>query len=103
MRNEIRILASLAHPNIVAYYGSFVEDSVLNVVMEYADGGSLFHYIQKARQPLPEAQVLDWFAQMVAALRHMQSKKVRICILSPLPEGWPRGCQSLQIGIVIGL
>ena len=44
--NEIRVLAQLAHPNVVGYHGSFIEDGVLNVVMEYADGGSLFQYIQ---------------------------------------------------------
>jgi serine/threonine protein kinase len=37
--NEITVLSNVAHPNIVAYYGSFVEDNILNVVMEYADNG----------------------------------------------------------------
>jgi hypothetical protein len=32
-----QILATLAHPNIVAYYGSFMSGEDLNVVMEYAD------------------------------------------------------------------
>ena len=39
--NEILILSSLSHPNIIGYHGSFIEGGVLNVVMEYADRGSL--------------------------------------------------------------
>lgn len=41
--NEIRILASLSHPNIVAYKDAFFDDSTqtLCIVMEYADGGDL--------------------------------------------------------------
>ena len=44
----------MAHPNIIGYYGSFIEDGVLNVVMEYTDNGSLFQLIQKCRQPFSE-------------------------------------------------
>ena len=41
--NEIRILASLSHPNIVGYKDAFFDDSTLTlcIVMEYADGGDL--------------------------------------------------------------
>jgi len=49
--NEITVLSNVAHPNIVAYYGSFVEDNILNVVMEYADNGSLFQHIQVRAVP----------------------------------------------------
>ncbi len=41
--NEVRILASIDHPNIVAYKEAFFEESTqtLCIVMEYADGGDL--------------------------------------------------------------
>lgn len=52
--NEIRVLSSLQHPGIVAYYGSFIEDGMLNVVMEYADNGSLFQHVQRCREPFSE-------------------------------------------------
>ena len=41
--NEVRILASIEHPNIVAYKEAFFEETsqTLNIVMEYADGGDL--------------------------------------------------------------
>jgi len=41
--NEIRILASLSHPNIIGYKEAFFDDSskTLNIVMEYADDGDI--------------------------------------------------------------
>ena len=41
--NEIRILASLSHPNIIGYKEAFFDQSTntLNIVMEFADEGDL--------------------------------------------------------------
>ena len=41
--NEVRILASIEHVNIVAYKEAFFEESssTLCIVMEFADGGDL--------------------------------------------------------------
>lgn len=66
----------MAHPNIIGYYGSFIEDGVLNVVMEYADNGSLFQLIQKCRQPFSEEQVLSFFVQLLLSLEHLHNKKI---------------------------
>jgi NIMA (never in mitosis gene a)-related kinase len=42
--NEVRILASVEHPNVIAYKEAFIdEDSKsLCLVLEYADGGDLY-------------------------------------------------------------
>jgi len=76
VQNEIRVLSSVAHPNIVAYYGSFVEDNVLNVVMEYADNGSLFQHIQRAKAPFAEAEICSVFSQLTMALKYLHDKKI---------------------------
>jgi NIMA (never in mitosis gene a)-related kinase len=41
--NEVRILASIENPNIVAYKDAFFEEvsQSLCIIMEYADGGDL--------------------------------------------------------------
>ncbi len=47
--NEIRILASVQHPNIIGYKEAFFEDatSCLCIILEYADGGDLLNLITK--------------------------------------------------------
>lgn len=44
--NEIRILASIFHPNILAYYEAFIENGKLYIILEYADSGDLDSEIQ---------------------------------------------------------
>jgi len=41
--NEIRILASINHPNVIAYKEAFLEDNnrTLCIIMELAEGGDL--------------------------------------------------------------
>ena len=43
--NEVSVLKMLQHPNIVAYYDSFVEEKSLMIAMEYAPGGTLYEFI----------------------------------------------------------
>jgi NIMA (never in mitosis gene a)-related kinase len=45
--NEIRILASIQHPHIIAYKQAFIEEptSTLCLITEVADGGDLFQKI----------------------------------------------------------
>eukprot|EP00242_Pyramimonas_sp_CCMP2087_P012684 CAMPEP_0198199912 /NCGR_PEP_ID=MMETSP1445-20131203/3020_1 /TAXON_ID=36898 /ORGANISM="Pyramimonas sp., Strain CCMP2087" /LENGTH=731 /DNA_ID=CAMNT_0043869823 /DNA_START=481 /DNA_END=2676 /DNA_ORIENTATION=- len=74
--NEIKVLAKLAHPNIVAYYGSFMESDDLNVVMEYADGGTLWQHIQKAKAPFREEEIMRMFTQLLLCLDYVHKKKI---------------------------
>lgn len=51
--NEVRILASISHPNVIGYKEAFFEDSTncLCIVMENADGGDMLQIINaKKRQ-----------------------------------------------------
>jgi NIMA (never in mitosis gene a)-related kinase len=44
--NEVRILASIKHPNVVGYKEAFLEDEkFLNIIMDYADDGDLYQKI----------------------------------------------------------
>jgi NIMA (never in mitosis gene a)-related kinase len=50
--NEVRILASIQHPNIIGYKEAFFEEatSSLCIVMEFADGGDLLHKISQLKK-----------------------------------------------------
>jgi NIMA (never in mitosis gene a)-related kinase len=50
--NEVRILASIRHPNIASYKEAFFEESTncLCIVMEYCDNGDLQTKINNAKK-----------------------------------------------------
>jgi NIMA (never in mitosis gene a)-related kinase len=71
--NEVRILASLEHPNIIAYKEAFFEEStqILCIVMEYADGGDLqsrISALKKVGSFMGEDEIWSIFLQMVVGL-----------------------------------
>lgn len=50
--NEVRILASIRHPNIAGYNEAFYEDDTqcLCIIMEYCDNGDLQTKINNAKK-----------------------------------------------------
>lgn len=56
-KNEVSVLKSLKHSNIVQYYDSFVSSGVFYIVMEYANKGSLYDFIKKQKENLIPQQV----------------------------------------------
>jgi NIMA (never in mitosis gene a)-related kinase len=72
--NEIRILASIQHPNVIGYKDAFFDNLTgdLSIVMEYADGGDLMKIIEdhkKSRSKLTEKEVWHYFIQVVRGLK----------------------------------
>ncbi len=47
---EVRLLASVSHPNVLAYNEALIENNKLCIVMEYAPDGDVRKVIQKAQQ-----------------------------------------------------
>jgi serine/threonine protein kinase len=39
--SEVSILKTVDHPNVIKYFGSYVDGHYLCIVMEYAEGGDL--------------------------------------------------------------
>lgn len=74
---EVQLLSSLKHPNIVAHIESFQEKENLYIVMEYVDGGDLAERIQKrGTRSFPEEEILKIFIQIVLVLQDCHSQKV---------------------------
>ena len=74
--NEVKVLATLDHPNIVTYYDSFERDGVLMIEMEYADGGNLAETLAKKTIRIDEREIIHIFSQIVSAIRHMHENNV---------------------------
>lgn len=55
--NEVAILKSLKHPNIIRYYDSFTSSGSFYIVMEYATTGNLHDYILENKPKLFDQDV----------------------------------------------
>ncbi|ODQ48833.1 hypothetical protein PICMEDRAFT_14366 [Pichia membranifaciens NRRL Y-2026] len=73
LSGEFEILQNLDHPNIVQVYGyeKLPNEKVLNIYMEYCDGGDISELIKKYReskQYIPETLIWQIFTQTLLAL-----------------------------------
>ncbi|GIQ83556.1 hypothetical protein KIPB_004899 [Kipferlia bialata] len=77
--NEIRILASVFHPNIVGYYESFVENDKIYIVTEFASGGDLQNLIETRkmkRYPFSEDEIWPLFLQLCVGIRTLHKHHI---------------------------
>ena len=83
-KREVLIMQKLAglcdHPNIVAYYDSFLDkdSNQLCIVMEYADAGALSDIVKEnknAGTQIPLDMILRLFTQLALAVRAMHDVK----------------------------
>ena len=79
--NEVRILASVNHPNVIGYKEAFWDDNenTLNIVMEYADDGDLQTKIIKMRKEggmFQEDLIWSYSIQMIEGLKALHDKKI---------------------------
>ncbi|KRX10221.1 Protein kinase-like domain [Pseudocohnilembus persalinus] len=75
--NEVTILAKLNHPHIVKYYDSFIDRNLLNIVMEYCEGGDVNQVIkQQFGRPLKEERIWKFFIQMTQGLEYIHKRKI---------------------------
>jgi serine/threonine-protein kinase len=71
---EIRVLASLEHPNIAGFHSAFRVGSQLLLVMEFVDGITLDHKLKEGR--LPATQAVNYIMQVLSALEYAHSRDV---------------------------
>jgi NIMA (never in mitosis gene a)-related kinase len=68
-QQEVSLLQSLQHPNIVSYRDSFMDGKDLCIVMSYCAGGDLASKVKAARGvPISEEQILKWVIQIALGL-----------------------------------
>ncbi|CAM9619988.1 unnamed protein product [Chrysoparadoxa australica] len=83
---EVRLLQSLDHPNIIQYLDSFIDNSDLVIVFEWAAAGDLKRQVRKAqeRQMLFEERVIwKYFSQICQAIGYMHECRIMHRDLKP--------------------
>ncbi|HEY4899714.1 MAG TPA: protein kinase [Terriglobales bacterium] len=71
---EIKVLASLDHPNIAALRTAFTADDQFVMIMEYVEGTTLSERLEKG--PFSTAEALNYTDQVLAALSYAHGKHV---------------------------
>ncbi|XP_054867953.1 mitogen-activated protein kinase kinase kinase kinase 5-like isoform X1 [Amphiprion ocellaris] len=74
IQQEIIIVKSCKHPNIVAYYGSYIRANKLWICMEFCGGGSL-QDIYHVTGPLSEPQIAYICREMLQGLDYLHAQK----------------------------
>jgi len=71
---EIKVQASLEHPNIAALYTALRLDNQLVMLMEYVDGVTLEALLRHG--PVPVDKAVDYFAQVLSALAYAHGRGI---------------------------
>jgi len=71
---EIKVLASLNHPNIAALRTAFTAENQLVMIMEYVDGETLAALIEDG--PIPVADALKYMDDALAALSYAHHQNI---------------------------
>ena len=77
-QQEIRILKEVDHPNIIKYYGHYMERSVLCIVLEYADKGTLEQAVKHRTCGYSESDVWRFISHLSGALEHLHSMSPQV-------------------------
>ena len=71
---EIKVQASLEHPNIAALHTAVREENQLLMLMEFVEGVTLDQRLKDG--PLPVAEAVDYMRQVLAALEYAHARGV---------------------------
>ena len=79
LENEINILKSIKHENIIKLYNSDLEDRKFKyLITEYCNGGDLGnileHYMKEKNRPFSEEEVQYIMRQLVSGIKYLHSK-----------------------------
>ncbi|CAF0791592.1 unnamed protein product [Adineta ricciae] len=78
LENEIKILSTLNHKNIVSYRGSAIGSSrggpVFQIIMEYVDGGSLLKHLKL--KPFSEESIQNYTRQLLEGVQYLHENRI---------------------------
>ncbi|XP_068313206.1 mitogen-activated protein kinase kinase kinase 5-like [Pyrus communis] len=75
LEQEIKVLRTLKHPNIVQYYGSEMTDDHFYIYLEYVHPGSINKYVQDHIGVMTESVVRNFTRHILSGLAFLHSMK----------------------------
>ena len=75
LKREIKIQKKLEHPHITKLFNYFEDRQNVYLVLEYAENGSLFHYLRKRRR-FKENEAFIYFFQTCLGLDYLHKKNI---------------------------
>ncbi|KAL8896162.1 MAG: hypothetical protein Q9207_007843 [Kuettlingeria erythrocarpa] len=89
-------------PNIVAFYGSFIQGTSYNLILEYADRGNLRDFMRRTPKPESVEDVLLFFDRLVDIVQGVQCIHGRIGTTSSASQvlnlnGWHQDIKPANI------
>ncbi|NWI54910.1 M3K19 kinase, partial [Calyptomena viridis] len=72
---EVDLLKTLKHVNIVTYLGTCLEDNILSIFMEFVPGGSISSIISRFG-PLPEVVLSKYTRQILQGVAYLHDNRV---------------------------
>ena len=84
VQHEVRMLATLQHPNLLRYIACYEEPDALCIVSEFAGGGNLrsvihAHALSTAADeetPIGAACIVRWMSQLASALVEVHARRM---------------------------
>ncbi|KAL0840464.1 hypothetical protein ABMA28_015712 [Loxostege sticticalis] len=75
--NEVNILSSMRHPNIVRFYECFYTDNHVMISMEYATSGNLAEYMyQRYPKLIKQQEILFYFSQVLLGVNYIHNLNI---------------------------
>ncbi len=74
-RNEVGIMSSIQHANVVQLLETFEDETYFYLVMEMVCGGELFDMVSKIKK-YSEQDAAKAFGQIVRAIEHLQQNHI---------------------------
>ncbi|KAJ1465686.1 kinase-like domain-containing protein [Baffinella frigidus] len=92
-KSEVDLLCRLAHPYVIRMYGACTDDAtLLIIVMELAEGGTLCALIKGLRGTLTDLERMRFVRQLAAGMSYLHSREVAHRDLKSLNILMLKGC-----------